>query len=535
MKGLVLLSAAFLSVLAVTVDPAFGDLPPPPGNVTTGSIGTVQVGSTSVDADNATVTTPVATVSASPSLGTGGTGGNSASDSVGTVQVGGGNSTEHSIGTVQTASAASKGDARSTARSADNAASTAPAAKVTPRASRRSGHLVSSGNSAERSIVTVQAGHGNTAGNSVGTVQVGSVKAGVSADVARVLSAPADLLRLVVSLTVASGSGNTADRSVGTVQVGGGNGARSSVGTAQIGSLTVKPDLALGVPALGLDAGLGGTAAILGGSNDASSSIGTAQIGGLELAPYLFANLAPLDTSLSIGGSGGIGGAGGNEARRSIGTVQIGGGNSAVGSVGTTQAGPTFFTPLVSFSSPVGGVKLQPSILIAGSGGNSVTGSIGTVQVGGGNTAGGSIGTIQVAGGEARPAAPGNTPPAGAPPTEEHPVGQGPSVPTGVVPQGGKQPISAVHTLPVKKGAHGAKPASRVAGMSGHAAHGAGVAGASGSRLLHRHAIAALKAPPVRKSTLPFTGLALGLAVLLALLFGGAGLLLRRAGHATAG
>src|SRR5919197_5215635 len=124
MKGLVLLSAALLSVLAVTVDPAFGDLPPP-GNVTTGSIGTVQVGSTSVDAGNATVTTPVATVSASPSVGTGGTGGNSTSDSVGTVQVGGGNSTEHSIGTVQTASAASKGDARSTARSADNAASTA--------------------------------------------------------------------------------------------------------------------------------------------------------------------------------------------------------------------------------------------------------------------------------------------------------------------------------------------------------------------------------------------------------------------------
>ena len=201
--------------LAVGVAPAAADLPVA-GNSANDSIGTVQVGPTVAGAA-AVVTTQDATAAAVvvvPTMGDGGNtadhsigtvqsgGGNDARRSAGTVQVGGGNSAEHSIGTVQVSSVR-----------------VSPQTHVDVRPAgvelRLGGH------------VGVADGH-NSARHSVGTVQAGGIEL-----------APEVLLNVgpLASIWLGGGSsisgtgGNSADDSIGTVQLGGGNGATPGGGS----------------------------------------------------------------------------------------------------------------------------------------------------------------------------------------------------------------------------------------------------------------------------------------------------------------
>jgi hypothetical protein len=150
-------------------------------NTATNSIGTVQVGQTSVD-PTATASAPATQADASAPTSVGGSGGNTASNSVGTVQAGGGNSASGSAGTVQA-----------------GPVSSTPSASASVAGNRVSVHApahvgVSGSNSTGNSIGTIQAGGGNTAGNSVGAARArrrrgaaGGLAGGDRADAAREL------------------------------------------------------------------------------------------------------------------------------------------------------------------------------------------------------------------------------------------------------------------------------------------------------------------------------------------------------------
>jgi hypothetical protein len=154
MKSRVMLVFALLVAAAVAAPTALAD------NNATGSIGTVQVGSTSVDpAAGAAVGQASAAVSAPTTIG--GSGSNNASNSIGTAQVGGGNNASNSAGTAQVSAV------RSTPRAS---------ASVAGRSANASAPVRIGGggaNNASNSIGTAQVGGGNSAGGSIGTVQVG--------------------------------------------------------------------------------------------------------------------------------------------------------------------------------------------------------------------------------------------------------------------------------------------------------------------------------------------------------------------------
>lgn len=255
------------------------------------------------------------------------------------------------------------------------------------------GTLVQAGDgvdgTATDSLATVQAGGGNTATSSIGTAQVGS-------------------------LAVAPHASASSEETGAAAQLGGGsavadgdNTANGSLGTVQIGSVSASPAGDAGVDGVGT-VSAGGSSGIGGGSNVADGSIGTAQIGGgnssngsagtvqsgsVTVGPAAQASATPLHRSARVGGSSTIGG-GGNDADRSIGVAQIGGGNVSSGSIGTAQSRSVDAAPTASTA----GTTLAPSINVGGSGsgrGNTATGSIGTIQVGVGNTADRSIGTAQ--------------------------------------------------------------------------------------------------------------------------------------------
>src|SRR5919201_11047 len=109
--------AAGVTTLALAfASSAFAD------NSATGSVGAVQVGSTTATPSvSATVSTVSATVSAPTAVAGGG---NTSSQSVGTAQVGGGNSASNSAGVVQV-----------------NGVSTAPSASATAAGNSASAHV----------------------------------------------------------------------------------------------------------------------------------------------------------------------------------------------------------------------------------------------------------------------------------------------------------------------------------------------------------------------------------------------------------
>jgi hypothetical protein len=190
------------------------------GNTATNSIGTVQVGQVSVD-PSVSASAPAAQAGAAAPTTVGGSGGNSASDSVGTVQVGGGNSASGSAGTVQTGPVATSPSV-SVSVAESRAAVTAPA------------EVGGSGpNTSSNSVGAVQSGGGNSASNSIGATQVGGASAAPAIDVSLAHATGA-----AVDVPTASGGsgGNTATESVGSVQIGGRNAA--SGGTPPAGTPT---------------------------------------------------------------------------------------------------------------------------------------------------------------------------------------------------------------------------------------------------------------------------------------------------------
>src|SRR4051812_20684560 len=72
-------------------------------------------------------------------------------------------------------------------------------------------------------------------------------------------------------------------------------------------------------------------------------------------------------------------------------------GNVAVQSVGSVQIGATGTAPAASANTAIGTATISVPVGIAGSGGNTAKNSAGSVQVGGGNSATRSLGTAQVA------------------------------------------------------------------------------------------------------------------------------------------
>jgi hypothetical protein len=170
----------------------------------------------------------------------------------------------------------------------------------------------------------------------------------------------------------------------------------------------VSPTLALSSDGLG-SASAGGSNGIGGGGNTATDSIGVIQVGGgnssdgsagvvqagsIAAAPTADATVVPIDASVAVGGSSGIGGSG-NTATDSIGVAQLGGGNTSSSSIGTAQSRSVDVRPTAS----AGDSTLAPAVNVGGSGngpGNSATDSIGAVQIGVANSADQSIGTAQV-------------------------------------------------------------------------------------------------------------------------------------------
>jgi hypothetical protein len=175
---------------------------PNDGNTANNSLGTVQAGSVTA-APTTAVTSPLGRLQLGGSSGIAG-GANSADGSLGTVQVGGGNSSDGSVGTAQFGA---------TTVAPTLSADGTPVGGISVGGS--SG-VAGSGNNADGSLGTAQIGGGNTSAGSGGT-PVGDVSTGSPT-------------------TIGQGSGNDATGSLGTVQIGGGNSATGSIGTLQEGS-----------------------------------------------------------------------------------------------------------------------------------------------------------------------------------------------------------------------------------------------------------------------------------------------------------
>lgn len=199
-------------------DPSYGTVQAGGGNTASDSDGSVQIGSLFL-APAGTLATPYGTAGLGGSSGIAG-GSNSSSGSIGTVQVGGGNSSNGSAGTAQlgTVSVGPTAQSSGTPNGAGDASLGG------------SSGIAGSGNNANGSLGTAQVGGGNGATGSRGTAQSSGITFGQRLTAAGVsIAAPT---------TIGRGSGNSADGSTGVAQVGGGNSATDSIGTTQIGSGT---------------------------------------------------------------------------------------------------------------------------------------------------------------------------------------------------------------------------------------------------------------------------------------------------------
>ena len=263
-------------------------------NDATGSIGAVQVG-------NVAVTPSVgageagATVNVSAPTSVAGAGDNTASNSIGAVQVGGGNTSSNSVGSVQSS------PVRSTPSVSVGVGGNS--ASVSVPVNVGSG----GGNNASNSAGAAQAGGGNNAAGSVGVVQIGSISVAPMVGASLLGAAISASFRVDVA-----GSGNEANDSIGVVQVGGGNTARNSALAAQLGAVTAGPTasgggaivdspVAAGDPGSNNASGSAGVVQI-GGGNSASGSVGTIQAGAASSAPSVTTGGTPATAEAEGGG-----------------------------------------------------------------------------------------------------------------------------------------------------------------------------------------------------------------------------------------
>ena len=231
-----------------------------------------------------------------------------------------------------------------------------------------------------------------------------------------------------------------------------------------------------------------------------------------------------------------VGGDGGNNATGSIGTVQLGGGNDATESIATLQSGPIAATPAAMGSSALldASGQVDAPLSIGGEGGNDASRSIGTVQLGGGNSAERSVGTVQIGGagsadgsaataaggfanGGGGPSSTGGHEPEALAPSEsgsEAVSGSGTSSDSPVGAAGGGEERSTQEGAAVKTG----RKTNDAVGTTRPAS--------SAASQRPSGAVAPILA---EGSQLPFTGLALWLVVLLAAVTIAGGALVRRA------
>ena len=541
------------------------------GNVATGSVGSTQVGSTGTSPTisgpvGTTVTVPVTIV---------GTGGNTATRSIGTAQAGDGNSASRSVGSAQV----------SAVNGAPSAGADARVARVSVSAPAK---IPGSGpNDARGSVVTAQVGGGHSTSGSLARTQVNQAEAQPSGDVSTgtgtlvqlstlgrpnavlLLGPPKPRLRVAAALTrdfsfdpanllfQATAVGIRPDVLAavdpvaalmfgGTIGTGpnGGDTAPDSFGTAQIGSVTLAPVVGLDSATFGSGVDIGGSSGVdgagtnladpslgtvqAGGGNTASDSAGTAQIGGLTVGPTGLLR-TPFGT-VALGGASGIAG-GSNSASRSLGTLQIGGGNSSNGSAGTAQVGGVSVGPTVSSSgTPAGDASVGGSSRVSGSG-NDANGSVGTAQVGGGNGARGSGGTLQSSGVTVGQTATAGGVTAGSPTTVGGEGGNSANDSLGTVQIGGGAQASAGQGPPAESLSSGTPVA--LPARSGSPATPRS-AGAKPSTAAHRSASPTPSHQTLgvqhasRSGTLPFTGVDLLYAALAGITLAALGLGLRR-------
>jgi hypothetical protein len=227
-----------------TAGNSLGTLQAGGGNIADGSAGTAQVGGLRL-APAGSVVTPYGIVSLGGSSGIAG-GSNSATGSLGTVQVGGGNNADGSAGTAQV------GD---TAVAPMLSATGTPVGDVSVGGS--SG-IAGSGNDATGSLGTAQIGGGNTSTGSGGTTQSSGIAVGPTVSVG---DTPVGGTTVGTPTNVGEGNGNTSTGSLGTAQVGGGNSATGSDGSVQVGSPTPPTESGPTFSTLSLDNSGGPTAA----------------------------------------------------------------------------------------------------------------------------------------------------------------------------------------------------------------------------------------------------------------------------------
>ena len=90
------------------------------------------------------------------------------------------------------------------------------------------------------------------------------------------------------------------------------------------------------------------------GGNAAPDSLGTAQVGSVTIAPVAGVDSSAFGSGATVGGSNTVDGAGSNLADPSLGTVQAGGGNTSKNSKGTVQIGGLRLAPAAGLTTPYG-------------------------------------------------------------------------------------------------------------------------------------------------------------------------------------
>ena len=190
------------------------------GDTATNSFGTVQGGALTASPEFAFMSpSRELALMLGGSSGVDGGSPNSASDSIGTVQIGSGNEADPSLGTVQVGSL----HVGPTANLASPDGNTGLGGST---------GIAGGNNSANNSDGTVQIG-GNSANGSAGTLQVAPVTENEQGTVG---NTPAGSGSVSAPEHIGSGStGNTATNSTGSVQIGGGNSSTGSIGTVQLG------------------------------------------------------------------------------------------------------------------------------------------------------------------------------------------------------------------------------------------------------------------------------------------------------------
>ena len=287
------------------------------------------------------------------------------------------------------------------------------------------------------------AGGDNTANDSAGVVQIGggntsngfdrrSPVRGAERIAGRVgLIEPTGTTTGVGGTGSIAGGGNTADSSIGAAQIGGGNDSTGSAGAAQAGTVAASPNATAGSNAGGASGGAGGSTAIGGGRNAAGSSIAAMQIGGGNNSTGSAGTTqgggvsgSPSATGTAGGTSGSLGGSNG-----------IGGGGNTSDGLDRRDAdrrrqqldGFGRYRPVECADALADRLRRRHErrpdrdLGGTGSGSNTATNSIGVGQVGTQNTAGQSVGLLQLG-----PTAVGGTPGGGTtPPGGEHATSDG--------------------------------------------------------------------------------------------------------------